>query len=71
MAQIQAIINLVTAHWKEIAELIASIIGTASVVIRIFPVLDKNHWFLPVVKFIGKYIALNVGTIPDESRPAA
>jgi hypothetical protein len=64
------VISWVTSHWSQIAEAIASIIGTASIFIKLFPVLDKNHWFLPFVKFIGKYIALN-NVVVDADRPAA
>jgi hypothetical protein len=48
-------------------ELITSIIGTASILIKVFPVLDKNNKFLPIIKFIGKWIALNK-TVTNKDR---
>lgn len=62
------LIGKIAAHWKEIGEIVAAIIGVASLFIKLFPVLDKNNWFLPVVKFIGKYIALNK-TVTEADRP--
>jgi hypothetical protein len=63
------IINWVQTHWKDISQVVIDIVGAASILIRLFPILDKNHWFLPVVKFVGKYIALNVN-VTDADRPA-
>lgn len=62
------LIGKIASHWTEIAEIIAAIIGVASLFIKLFPNLNKNNWFLPVVKFIGKYIALNK-TVTDANRP--
>lgn len=42
-----------------IAQLILSIIGLASVIIKLAPQLDSQHKIKPVLKFIGKYVALN------------
>ena len=58
----------IITNWTNVAELIAAVVGVASIIIRIFPVLDKNHWFLPFIKFVGKYIALNK-TVEDKDRP--
>ena len=45
--------------WEKIAELIAAIIGVASLIVKFTPTLKDDNWFLPIVKFIGKFIALD------------
>lgn len=41
------------------------VVAIATILIRIIPVLkDKNMW-LPIIKWIAKYIALNTNS-PDE-----
>jgi hypothetical protein len=52
---IQSIID----NWAGIAEAIAAIIGCASIVVRLTPTLKDDAILLPVVKFVGKFIALN------------
>lgn len=69
MDQLINAVKWVQENWVNISEAIATIIGAASILIKLFPVLDKNNWFLPVVKFIGKYIALNK-TVTESDRPA-
>jgi hypothetical protein len=53
------IIQYVTGHWMEITELIAAIIGVASLIVKITPTLKDDNFLLPIVQFIGKYIALD------------
>lgn len=60
--------NSISGNWKEIASVIAYIIAGASVIIKLTPTLKDDNIFLPIVKFIGKYIALNVN-VSDEDRP--
>lgn len=68
MSQLLDIVKFVQAHWKEIAEAIAAIIGAASIIVKLTPTLKDDNIFLPVVKFLGKYIALNK-RVDDSSRP--
>lgn len=46
-------------HWAEVAQAIAAIIGTASVIVRLTPTLKDDNFLIPIVRFIGKYIALD------------
>jgi hypothetical protein len=46
-------------NWAKYAELIAAIIGVASIIVKLTPTLSDDNVLLPIVKFIGKYIALN------------
>jgi hypothetical protein len=54
------IVNWIISHWTDIAGVIASVIGTASIIVRLTPTLKDDNILLPIIKFIGKYIALNV-----------
>ena len=61
-------IDYVVTNWKSIAEAIAAIIGVASIIVKITPTLKDDAFLLPIVKFIGKFIALNVN-IDEDDRP--
>lgn len=62
------IVKWVIANKEEIFLLISSIIGTASIIVKLTPTLKDDNILLPIVKFVGKYIALNK-TVIDENRP--
>jgi len=53
------IVNWVLSNKVEFLQLIASIIGVASIIVKLTPTLKDDNILLPVVKFVGKYIALN------------
>lgn len=53
------IVEWTTAHWAEIAQAIASIIGAASIIVKLTPTLKDDHALKGVIRFVGKYIALN------------
>ena len=55
-------IDFIVKNWKSIAEGIAAIIGAASVIVRLTPTLRDDNILLPIVKFLGKFIALNTPT---------
>jgi hypothetical protein len=54
------IITYFVTNWKDIGEIIAMVIGIASIIVRLTPTLKDDNILLPIVKFLGKYIALNV-----------
>lgn len=58
----------ITEVMKMLAEAIPFIIGLASIFIKVFPKLKPNNKILGIIKFIGKYIALNK-TVLDSDRP--
>jgi len=45
---------------------IVKIVGIASALIALIPTLGKGNALLPIVKFIGKYVALNRDGKKDE-----
>ena len=59
MAQIMVIVEWVKTNWLQIAQVITSIIGIASIIVKMTPSKIDDAWLDKIVKFIGKYIALN------------
>jgi hypothetical protein len=62
MTALQTILALSTwvqLNWVSILECVTSLIGTASLIVKITPTLRDDHVLLHIVKFIGKYIALD------------
>jgi hypothetical protein len=53
------IYNLIVNNWVDIIKAITMIIGAASIIVRITPTLKDDDVLKVVIKFIGKYIALN------------
>jgi predicted metal-dependent phosphoesterase TrpH len=63
------VIKWFQANWVQIAQAIAAIIGAASIIVKLTPTLKDDTILLKIVKFLGKYIALNVNTPADVNRP--
>lgn len=59
MNVINSIIAWVTANWDNVALAITSVIGTASIIVKLTPTLKDDNALKGVIKFLGKYIALN------------
>jgi hypothetical protein len=55
-------------NWKTVLEIVVQVIGIASVIVKLTPTLKDDNIWLPVVKFLGKYIALNK-SVSNEDRP--
>jgi hypothetical protein len=64
------IITWLQTNWLQIAQAIAAIIGAASIIVKLTPTLKDDTFLLKVIKFLGKYIALNVNAPTDEQRAA-
>jgi hypothetical protein len=60
-------IEWIIANWGDVAKSIAAIIGFASIIVKLTPTLKDDNILLPIVKFVGKFIALNTQT--PEVRP--
>lgn len=59
-------ISWIASHWsdimqsvKVIGEAVAAIIGAATAIVRLTPTLKDDSIWLPFVKWVSKYIALN------------
>lgn len=59
MENIMAIYNWVVAHMADITAFIAYVIAGASIVVKLTPTLKDDDALKGVIKFVGKYIALN------------
>jgi len=53
-------IEWIIANWADVAQAIAAVIGVASIIVKLTPGLADDNVLLPIVKFLGKFIALNV-----------
>lgn len=56
---LQQIVAYVTAHWAEIVQIYLAIVGLASLVVKLTPTLKDDDVLKGIVRFLGKYIALN------------
>ncbi len=59
-------IDYIVKNWQSIAQAIAAIIGVASIIVKITPTLKDDAFLLPIIKFIGKFIALNRNSADDD-----
>jgi len=62
-------VDTIIKNWASIAELIAAIIGIASLIVKITPTLKDDSFLLPIIKFIGKFIALDKYGPAEVKRP--
>ena len=62
-------IEWIIANWADVAQAIAAIIGVASIIVKITPTLKDDNILLPIVKFIGKFIALDKYGPTEVKRP--
>jgi hypothetical protein len=52
-------IQWILENYKSVLEVVVQVIGVASLIVKLTPTLKDDNILLPVVKFLGKYIALN------------
>lgn len=45
-----------------------AVVGVASAIVKILPVLPQDHWALPLVKLLARFVALN-RTVVNKDRP--
>lgn len=64
---ISGIIAWVTGNWASIIELWLKIIGVASIVVKLTPTLKDDDVLKGIIRFVGKYLALNTdkGSSPN------
>lgn len=58
----------ITEHWQEIVQVVTGAVTLASIIVRWTPTLEDDTWLLAVVKFLGKYVALNNSVDHDAER---
>ena len=64
---VATIIAFVQAHWTDMLAIITQVIGVASIIVRFTPTLKDDDVLKGVIRFIGKYVALNTnkGSSPN------
>ena len=62
------IINWVQSNWVTIVNIITSTIGVASIIVKLTPTVKDNEILEQIIKFLGKFIALNRTVNDDEIR---
>ena len=63
------ILNQIWANKDAIINVIAYLIAIASIIVKLTPTLKDDNWLLPIIKFIGKYIALDKYGPAEIKRP--
>lgn len=53
------IINWCVEHWDDIIAIYLGVVGVASIVVKLTPTLKDDTILKNVIRFVGKYIALN------------
>lgn len=61
---ITSIIPYITEHWADIVQIYLQVIGLASIIVKFTPTLKDDDVLKWIVRFMGKYIALNHSTSP-------
>lgn len=56
---IAGIVSYVTNNWDDIVKLYLQIIGVASIIVKLTPTLKDDDVLKGIIRFLGKYIALN------------
>ena len=51
--------NVIVANKKEIFDAVAYLCLLGSIVVKLTPTLKDDNYFKAIVKFVGKYIALD------------
>ena len=62
------IINWIKSNYQDLLFIVSGLISVASVVVRLTPTIKDNEILLKVIKFLGKYIALNRNVQDDQIR---
>ena len=52
-------IMYIQVHWADILNIVTYGIAATSIIVKLTPSLKDDNFFLPIVKFLGKFIALN------------
>ena len=68
MEGIMNIVNWIVANKEELVVGYLALVGFVSWLVKITPTLKDDNIVLPVIKFLGKYIAVNKN-VNDADRP--
>ena len=68
MELIVKVYEWIMLYKADILNIGAYIVAIASIIVKLIPTLDKDNRWLPFVKWLGTYLALDKGSVPDEDR---
>lgn len=64
---IKTAVTYIQTNWADIVAIYLQIIGAASIVVKLTPTLKDDDVLKGIIRFMGKYLALNRGS---EAPPA-
>ena len=61
------IIQWIQTHWLSIVQIYTQVVGLASIIVALTPTLKDDDVLKTIVRFLGKYVALNTnkGSSPN------
>lgn len=62
------IVTWIAENLKDLILILTSLVTITSIIVKLTPTLKDDNIWLPIVKFLGKYIALNKN-VSDANRP--
>lgn len=62
---VTTLISYLQNHWTDLVAIITQVIGIASIVVRFTPTLKDDDVLKGIIRFVGKYIALNRTSSPN------
>ena len=62
---IAGIVAWITTNWDDVVKAYLSIIGVASIIVKFTPTLKDDDVLKGIIRFLGKYVALNRGSSPN------
>ena len=61
---IVAIVTWFQTNWGDLIKAYVAVVGVASIIVKLTPTLKDDNALKGVMRFLGKYIALNKSTGP-------
>lgn len=59
------IVTYISTNWADIVAIYLSLVGAASVIVKLTPTLKDDDVLKGIIRFLGKYIALNRSSTPS------
>lgn len=56
---IASVVAYFQSHWADIVSIYLSVIGAASIIVKLTPTLKDDDVLKGIIRFLGKYVALN------------
>ena len=63
MEWLTKIVSYVSTNWADIVSIYLQVIGVASIIVKLTPTLKDDDVLKNILRFLGKYIALNKSVV--------